>query len=329
MELQGNYDYRVDNTSICKRLKANDPSLTRLTVAIRVDCPEIIDPAFRGGSIGPSHLHSISRRIRSVLPSICGEKQRLDIDKKLLRELTQLGIDIQRNTHLKKLILRVNSSSRGNHNMDSSDIERFTTAIEKFKVICKSLSQNISIEHISLCHFNLFDTDDSLGPRSGEVYESLSGFIEESTSLKSIQISRFDGNLIDGDLTVNPAHSVHSLRPLLLSLSKRRTPLEKLTLFHNRLDDISIHELAVVFLGKPELTPLEIELNDNSIGSEGCVSLAKLLSDSKCSAKKIDLSGNAGINNLCAKALSASLKTNRHIEKLWLCGTSISTEGWN
>jgi len=329
MELQANYDFRVDNTSICRRLKVDDPSLTRLTVSILVDCPGLIAPAFPGGSSGPSNLHSVSRRIRSVVSAICGEKKRIEVDTKILRDLTQLGTDIEKNTHLKKLILRVDSSSSGDHDIDLLDAEQIITAIEKFNVICMRLSHNTSIEHLSLCHFNLFDSIDSLGPRSGDVYDSLSGFIEQSTSLKSIQISRFNRTRNGGNPTVNSALSIHPLRPLLLSLSNRRTPLEKLTLFNNRLNDISIRELADVFSRKPELTPLEIELNDNLIGSEGCLSFAKLLSDSKCSAKKVDLSGNAGINDNCAKELSDRLKNNNQIEKLWLCGTSITTEGWN
>eukprot|EP00569_Conticribra_weissflogii_P012971 CAMPEP_0171386978 /NCGR_PEP_ID=MMETSP0879-20121228/39766_1 /TAXON_ID=67004 /ORGANISM="Thalassiosira weissflogii, Strain CCMP1336" /LENGTH=402 /DNA_ID=CAMNT_0011899299 /DNA_START=114 /DNA_END=1319 /DNA_ORIENTATION=- len=402
MELQANYDFRVDNTSICRRLKVDDPSLTRLTVSILVDCPGLIAPAFPGGSSGPSNLHSVSRRIRSVVSAICGEKKRIEVDTKILRDLTQLGTDIEKNTHLKKLILRVDSpssgdhditlsdaeqiiaaiekfkvicmrlshntliehlslchfnlfdsidslgprsgdvynslkgfieqsvdsSSSGDHDIDLLDAEQIITAIEKFNVICMRLSHNTSIEHLSLCHFNLFDSIDSLGPRSGDVYDSLSGFIEQSTSLKSIQISRFNRTRNGRNPTVNRAHSIHPLRPLLLSLSNRRTPLEKLTLFNNRLNDMSIRELADVFSRKPELTPLEIELNDNSIGSEGCLSFAKLLSDSKCSAKKVDLSGNAGINDNCAKELSDRLKNNNQIEKLWLCGTSITTEGW-
>ena len=63
------------------------------------------------------------------------------------------------------------------------------------------------------------------------------------------------------------------------------------------IDDDLTDELVAAFCENPALTPTKIHLGNNNIDQKGCVSIAMILEDPRCSLKELLLCGNMDIGS--------------------------------
>ena len=174
-------------------------------------------------------------------------------------EIGELGRDIGCNTHLRRLQFL---GEKPCHDIDDSN--------EQYKLLCKGLKENQSIEELNLVCFNQAE---------GEIWEFLGPFLENDKNLKRLRVY----NGVDGSI------SCEGMRLLVTPLMRRCSPLDKLEIADSRIDDSILIELIMAFQENPALTPKALDLRCNDIDVYGCKLIARLLRGPRCTMESLTL----------------------------------------
>ena len=98
-----------------------------------------------------------------------------------------------------------------------------------------------------------------------------------------------------------------------------------LNLSNNLIDDTGAKRLVALFQSKKSLT--ELYLNDNRIGDEGVQLIARALSSSKATLRKLYLSKNKRITDRSVDELIEMFGKNQSLNSLWLLECSFTDTG--
>jgi len=148
---------------------------------------------------------------------------------------------------------------------------------------------------------------------NGAVFPPLSPWLENNCNLTTLQIVRC------------PVGS-NGIK-LLASTLATNNHLEHISIrMCSVIDDEAFDELVNV-LDKNTKHLTRLDLNDNNIGTKGCIALANFLSNKKSELKNLNISHN-NINDEGITHLTKALTQNNRLKELNLNGNAITEDGW-
>ena len=256
----------------------------------------IFDMVNRPGFTSGENLLRIKRNdptLKEVIVDLQNESQ-----LHLENDIEALGKAIGNNTHVCKMWLHLMLRARDNAN---------EAKLNLFQLFLEEISQNRSIENLWLDYQEL-----QLG--ADLIVRSIGPFLERNNNLKTFRITFFRIEL-----------NRDNMNSIMAPLVRRETPLEKLDLGWNSIDDDSVEALVTLFLGNPAMAPKEIDLSGNCISDNGCRSLATLLQNPRFTLEKLNLYENDVKVNSAILFVNA-LVGNTTLKELNINGDCISTE---
>ena len=215
-------------------------------------------------------------------------------------DIAELGRDIGKCTTLKDLNIE------DLYCMDDRDV---VLSQWMFSLLCHGINNNESIEEITIGNF---------GYSNWHIGQCLGPLLANNANLRMLCL------MTGGGCTA----SAENMRLLVSPLLKRSNPLEELAFCEAGLDDDMVIELVDVFLNKPSLAPIKLQIA--ACGLVGLVSfraLATLLKQPGCTMKVLELPEN-NIDDDGAKYLAEALAVNNTLQELSLEGNRITAKGW-
>lgn len=161
--------------------------------------------------------------------------------------------------------------------------------------LLESVKGNRTLQH--LC---LRDID------GGEAIRRLQSFLEENDHLQS-----FEGTEID-------PFTPEDMRMFMRSLSRRRLPLEKISL-STRISKEAIQEMVSFFKTNPKLTPRSVSLTECQMGDDCCSLLSEMIDNTNTNLEQMELLGN-NMGHLGFRCIAAALTRRNRPMKLLSMG---------
>mmetsp|Transcript_10063 Transcript_10063/g.18411 ORF Transcript_10063/g.18411 Transcript_10063/m.18411 type:complete len:552 (-) Transcript_10063:40-1695(-) len=114
---------------------------------------------------------------------------------------------------------------------------------------------------------------------------------------------------------------------IIAMLRSRNCRLEHLSLSTNQFDDATFKSLSDVLSNKLTLKTLELR-KCNGVSEAGLRAISSILQNRAMKLVKLDLTGNAQVNDNVAAAFAKSLTKNTSLKSLILDDNNITSEGW-
>jgi hypothetical protein len=241
----------------------------------------------------------ILRRLSQNDPGIVG----LDLDLVEIASIRakEVGLVISKSMHLRSLMIEAQHDDDG----DDDGYGPYDLGLASFFM---GLAESRSIEYFSLDHFNFSHMD-------MDVFRTLAPFFERNHNLRSISI----------ECSVKLRERV----PSLISALVNTAGLKFIGISNNDLEDSIAADLINALRSMSGLhNLLELRLEGNKIGQQGCVALCKLLRDPACKMQCIYINSNH-LDNFCIAIMYGGLVTNTSIKYINISYQRfVTSAGW-
>jgi hypothetical protein len=220
-------------------------------------------------------------------------------------DLELAGASISRSIHLRCLEMI-------QMDMEDEDI----LDIEELLTFFRGVAENRSIEHFSINEMG-FDETELNTVAAVAVVEILSPFFALNRNIRCIELMYTDFLI-----------GTPSLVSALVSASSEWR-LERIDLKYSNIGDEGVRDLIVAFNSSPGLCFLsEIYLKGNRIGQLGCTAIGKLLENSECIVRNLELEHNE-LDDSCIANLVNSFIRNSTLKYLSLRRQKyVTPKGW-